>query len=227
MKRLDETLPQLMKETMEASIRKIQEAKNTSEAVQFSKLPDGEREGLPLRVTVRRLPTGGGELGAEMLRGRQLWHWSIKRALTKTAKVLLQHRWTILKPSKGSVWITSDNPVIRLNYNSPSDYNFNGGWGSRNTCIVLPLGPEHLLFTQIGERPPRRGERMSQEHTGVIRKATAEHAWRMVFASDTDHQVASWRPRFVDADEVRRERDQWSNWHTQQSDAEREIAISH
>jgi hypothetical protein len=222
MKRLDETLPQLMKETMESSIQRIQEAKEAGKAVESLKLVAAEREGLPLRVSVRRSPSGGGEIGAEMLRGRQLWLWTIKRALTKTVKVLHQHHWTIMKPAKGYKWITSDDPVMRLNYNNVSDYNFNGGWNRRGTCILLPLGPEHILYTQIGERMPQRGDRMTKENTELIRRFTAEHAWRMIFAAEEDEQVPSLHPRILNPAEVRYERQQWATWHEQQTRAERE-----
>lgn len=69
MKRLDETLPQLMKATMENSIQRIQEAAETGTIIEPLKLPAAEREGLPLRVSVGLSPSGGDEIGAEMLRG--------------------------------------------------------------------------------------------------------------------------------------------------------------
>jgi hypothetical protein len=223
MKSLDETAPQLLEEVMENSIQRIREAKETGKTVERSNLPEVEREGFPLRVTVRRLPSGGGEIGAELLRGRQYWLWAIKRALTRNATVLLQHRWTILKPSKGATWITSDNPVMRMNYSSRDNYNFDGGWNSRGTCIVLPLGPEHLLYTQIGEPMPQRGERMTKENTDLVRRFIAEHAWRMIFAAKEEEQVSSLRPRIVNPAEVQYERQQWANWHEQQTSAEREM----
>jgi hypothetical protein len=223
MKALDETAPQLMKETMERSIQRIQEANKTGKAIEPLKLPAAERKGLPLRVSVKRSPSGGGEISAEMLRGRQYWLWAIKRALTFPAKVLHKHHWTIMKPSKGYKWITSDNPVIQVNYNNLSDYNFGGGWNSPGTCILLPLGPEHLLYTQIGQRMPQRGERMTKDNTELVRRLTAERAWRMIFAAEEDQQVSSLRPRIVNPAEVQYERQQWANWHEQQTEAEKEM----
>ena len=223
MKSLDETAPQLLEEVMENSIQRIQEAAETGKALERVKLPEVEREGFPLRVTVRRSASGGGEIGAELLRGRQYWLWAIKRALTHNANVLLQHRWTILKPSRGDTWITSDNPVIRINYNDQDKYNFDGGWNSRGTCILLPLGPGHLLYTQIGEPMPQRGERMTKENTDLVRRFTAEHAWRMIFSTKEDEQVSSFRPRIVNPAEVQYERQQWATWHEQQTLAEREM----
>jgi hypothetical protein len=223
MKSLDETAPQLLEEVIENSIQRIQEAKETGQVIEHVNLPEVEREGFPLRVTVRRSPSGGGEIGAELLRGRQYWLWAIKRALTRNATALMQHRWTILRPSKGATWITSDNPVIRINYSGPTNYNFDGGWNSPGTCILLSLGPEHLLYTQIGEPMPQRGDRMTKENTDLVRRFTAEHAWRMIFAIEEDEQVSLWRPRTVNAAQVRSERDQWAGWHAQQTAAEKEM----
>jgi hypothetical protein len=147
----------------------------------------------------------------------------MKRALTKTLEALYQHRWTILLPPKGLTWITTDNPVLRLNFNSINDYSFGGGWGSPGIEIYLPLSPHHLMYTQIGKRPPRRAERMSLTQAELIRRFTVEHAHRLVFASKQVAEVSRIRPRVVDADIFRLERDEWQSWHEQQTTAEQEL----
>lgn len=226
MKRLDETLPDMMKTTMETSIRRLEEtSKNGNVSDQLPQLPAVEREGFPVRTTITNSPAGGGEIKAEILIGRQLWVWSMKRALTRMISALHHHRWTILRPAKGMSFVTSDNPVIRLNYKSESDYNFNGGWGSPRTNIILPLGPQHLLFTQIGDRPRKRGDRMSEQQTRLIRRFTAEHASRLIFSHGEDNQMPVLRPRFVSRVEFERERQQWATWHDQQTAAEKEMAL--
>jgi hypothetical protein len=224
--RLDEYLPRLMETTLKESLRKAEEARTSGQAIAIQSLSPAEREGLPLQVIVNRNPEGGGEIGVEMLRGRQLWLWSIKRHLTNNISALLQHHWTILRPAKGLSWFTSDNPVVRLNYKGPTNYDFLGGWGSPGTQIFLPLDPKHLLFTHIGERPRRHGDSMTREETVRIRRFIAEHAWRMVFAPLPDHEMPGLRPRSVDADEFQRERDEWARWHQQQTAAEQEFKIT-
>jgi hypothetical protein len=222
-KRLDEQLPELMKTTMQNALQELEHANKTGERPKLRSLPQEEREGLPLRVTVKRDPEGGGEVGAEILRGRKTWLWTIKRHLTKNISALLQHHWTILAPAKGLTWFTSDNPVVRLNYKSVSDYNFEGGWASPGTEIFLPLDPEHLLFTQVGQRSAQRGERMPREQTELVRRFTAEHAWRMLFALEPDEFVSTFRPRNVDRMQFQREHEQWTGWHDQQTAAEKEM----
>jgi len=225
-KRLDEYLPRLMETTLKESLRKAEHARTTGQAIATQSMSRAEREGLPLRVIVNRKPEGDGEIGVEMLRGRQLWLWVIKRHLTKNISALLQHHWTILRPAKGLSWFTSDNPVVRLNYKGTNNYDFLGGWGNPGTQIFLPLDPKHLLFTHIGERPRRYGDSMTREETLRIRRFIAEHAWRMVFAPKPDDQMPVLRARLADSDEFQRERDEWARWHQQQTAAEREFEIN-
>jgi hypothetical protein len=223
-KRLDEQLPSLMKNTMENAIESLQESSKAVKTAELNSLPPEQREGLPLRVMVERDPSGGGQVGAEILRGRRLWLWIIRRHLKRSVSALLQHRWTILAPAKGFTWFTSDNPVVRLNFSSLNDYNFKGGWGSAGTEIFLPLDPEHLLFTHIGaSRARKRGERMTKVETDLIRRFTAEHAWRMILAPEPDREVEEIRLRMVDCDLFEDEREQWANWHQQQTEAEQEF----
>lgn len=223
-KRLDEHLPSLMQSTMDAAIKRLEESAKATETAKLNSLPRAQREGLPLRVTVKRDASGGGQVGAEILRGRQLWLWTIRRHLTANIPALLQHRWTILAPANGFTWFTSDNPVVRLNFNTLRDYNFKGGWGSTGTEIFLPLDAEHLMFTHIGNRRARqRGERMTRVETELIRRFTAEHAWRLILADEPNDEVPELRPRTVDSDSFEHERSQWANWHQQQSEAEREF----
>ena len=68
-------------------------------------------------------------LKGEIIAGRGLWLFSIRHSLRQTAKVLRQHKWTILRPPEGLSWFISDDPVIRLNYYERGKYDFRGGRG--------------------------------------------------------------------------------------------------
>ena len=72
-------------------------------------------------------------------------------------------------------------------------------------------------------RARQRGERMTRAETELIRRFTAEHAWRLILAPDRENQVEELRSRTVDRDIFDSEREQWSNWHRQQTQAEREF----
>ena len=165
----------------------------------------------------------GTEDEDEVVAGRGLWLFSIKHLLTRTLKVLHEHRWSILAPPDGLSWFTSDDPVMRLNYYANGSYDFKGGWGNPGTKILLPLSPRHLLYAKVGERPPRRGEKVSGPLGDMIRRFTAEHAHRMIFAASPDEEVPSLRPRTENQDMFRSEAEQWRKWHDEQTAAERKL----
>lgn len=212
-------LPELIQSSLRESVAQL-EAMPPAERAGF---PKGVRpsDDLPLRVSVEPYDgKPGGLLRAETVSGRALWLWGIRHLLTHTLQELYRHRWTILAPPKGEIWFTSDDPVLKVNFNSLTDYTFGGGWGSVGTDLLLPLGPRHLLFTQIGRPVPARGSRMDSEKATVVRKLIAEHAHRYVFAGAPDTFVATVRPRAVDAAVLKREANEWQRWHAEQTAAE-------
>jgi hypothetical protein len=164
-----------------------------------------------------------GQIGLRTIVGRGLWLFQIKRLLTHTVDALLAHRWTIIRSPAGINWLTSDDPVIRLNFESPTNYDMRGGWGSSGTEILLPLGPKHLLYTQIGRPLPKRGSTLALEHARMVQRFTVEHAHRYIFATEPDSLVEGARPRTVDAVAYRLEREQWERWHDEQTAAERDL----
>jgi hypothetical protein len=216
------TMPDLFNNTLQESVRKLESMNSRGEKLPPAKSPLVEY--FPLRIKTETNPGHEfGTLRAESVVGRGLWLFGIKHLLSKTAEFLHQHRWTILSPPKGMKWFTSDDPVIRLNYHDPKKYDFGGGWGSKGTEIFMPLSPSHLLYTQIGTRPPRRGTQFSLDQAELIRRFIAEHAHRIIFAAEPDTHVPRLRPRMVSADLVRDEKMQWSKWHEEQTAAERNL----
>lgn len=222
LQRWEETLPNLMESVLQKAVQKLKIAKETNQKIQATQSPMAEY--FPLRVTTH-IEEGQeeGHLRAETIAGRGTWLFSIRHLLINTAKVLHQHRWTILSPPEGMTWFTSDDPVIRLNFNSIDNYDFRGGWGSPGTEIFMPLGPRHLLYTQVGQRPPSRGSKFAPEQAALIRRFIAEHAHRTIFASEQDMDVLELRPRSVNPEQVKDERMQWEKWHAEQTAAERAL----
>ncbi len=220
------SIPPLLDKVARESIAKLEEAKRCGVPVQTTR--PAHSEYLPVRIRTEIRPGEEmGRLSVETVAGRGFWLFSLKHLLTRTLNVLLEHRWTIVKPYSDMCWLTSDDPVIKLNYNSPNDYNLKGGWGWKGTEIMLPLGPRHLLYTQVGRRPPARGWAFPYEHTHIVRTIIVEHAHRMIFAAQPCPDVSRMRPRIVDATAVRREREQWETWHDEQTRAERELKADH
>jgi hypothetical protein len=218
-----ETMSGVLQECVENVVQKLEDARRSGESLTQAKFPNSEN--LPIRVTTEIKPGEKfGTVKAETLVGRSAWLFSIKHSLSQTANILQNHKWTILRSPDDMNWFTSDNPVVRLDYHSAQKYDFDGGWGSPGTEILLPLDPRQLLYTHIGEqRSPNRGSVVSQAHAKTIRRFIAENAHRYIFSYAEDVEIPRLRPRTISADRVRYEKEQWQTWHEQQSSAEREL----
>lgn len=222
MERWSEMLPAVIQDTLTESVATL-DAMTDEERASLRKRPRS-KNALPFRVRVEsKEGEDGGWLKGETIAGRGLWIWSIRHLLTNTLQALYQHRWTILAPPDEMTWFTSDDPVLKVNFNSLCDYTFGGGWGSAGTDLLLPLGPRHLLFTQVGKPVPPRGAQMDAAKAMVVRRLIAEHAHRYIFATAPDPFVAQARPRTVDCDVLSQETDEWRTWHAEQTAAEREL----
>lgn len=222
LERWSETLPRLITETLQDSVRRLELSEEKNEAIAPTTNLDSDY--FPFRVTIQENPEGdGGIVKGETIAGRGMWLFSIRHVLTRTIRTLYQHRWTILVSPDELTWFTSDDPVVRLNLYAPGKYDFKGGWGNPGTDIFLPLGPRHLLFTNVGKRPPPRGAVLSRPKAEMIRRFIAEHAHRTIYSDAPDPDVPTLRPRTIDADAVKQEAEQWKRWHLEQTTAEREL----
>lgn len=186
--------------------------------------PDKNPGILPLKVSTEfEEGKDSGKLKVETYIGRSTWIQSIKHVLEHTINVLHQHNWTIVKPAKGYYWPTSDNPVIKLNYLTNNKYDLLGGWGRPKGNIIFPIGPEHALFVQIGDKPFfLKGTRLSVKQTMFIRQLIAENSHRMIFSHVEDKEITTYRQRVVNIDLIKSEKEQWKKWHLDNADLERE-----
>jgi hypothetical protein len=175
----------------------------------------------PLKVTIE---DSNDEMGVrvEGYIGRATWLHEIKHLLENTARILHNHKWSIIKPAKGYSWFTSDNPVIKLNFTDVNNYDFGGGWGREKGNIIFPIGPQHAMFVQIGDKPILKG-RLNEPLTKQLRKLIAEHAHRMIFSNYFDADVNLLRPRIVDDQAVNKEKQQLAAWH----DKNKNLEIEH
>jgi hypothetical protein len=222
MKRWESGLQPLIDEVLEDSVMALTESKKSGALLQTEPHPYSDY--FPIKVTKNLLPEAEfGTLHVETIAGRGLWLFSLKHLLTQTIQALHRHKWTILVCPQGVQWLTSDDPVIKLNFVSDENYNFRGGWGSRGTEILMPLGPQHLLYTRIGSRPPQKGTVLSIELAQSFQKFTVEHAHRFVYSTQPDEQLPKIRPRHVSAEAYDSEAKQWMSWHIDQTKAEQEL----
>ena len=163
-----------------------------------------------------------------MVVGRSMWLFNMRHLLSDrgAAKLLHEQRWSIVEPSAGLTWFTSDDPVIRLSHKGEGKYDFSGGITSKGTEILLPLSPRHLLYARVGYRPPPRGQILARADTEKIRGIIAQHAFRTIFAGSPEEDVVRLRPRIVSEVQFRVEHEKWRKWHLEQVEAESGLTSS-
>ena len=222
MERWEKTLPNRMQETLEKSVRKLEEIKSRGETIQQSSTSDNPLFKNTLKIQIHPSSEPDKEQGyikAEVVTGRAFWLECQNLFLTKTVKVLQAHKWSIVRPAKGSQWFTSDHPVVKLNYYKDDNYNLKGGWGNKGANIFMPISPRHLLFTQIGDEFPDRFT-LTTEQTRKFQSFIAERSFRSIFAREPLKIINKLRPRNIDPEAFNHELELWKKWHEQQSQAE-------
>ncbi|MDT8907009.1 DUF4238 domain-containing protein [Pseudomonas prosekii] len=218
--RQNKTLKPLMDETLARAIDNLERSARENKPLQVNEII-GAGE-FPLKISIEKPHVGKWQVHAETTVGRGLWLWNIKHLLTNTLKRIPQQRWTVLHAPTGISWPTSDNPLIRLNFQDFNNYNFNGGWGVNNTDILLPLSPKHLLHTSIGKRSWTRGTVLEEGMARFLRKIIIQHADRYIFSLDPS-DVHLIQPRLVCSETYKDEEEAWQNWHNNQCQAEADL----
>lgn len=219
--RWKEELPQLLDDVLRESVEKWERADNDErQALEETSEVEPGMEEFPFKFSITPTPEiGGGIVKAETVPGRQMWVSGMRMLLSRTVNALLEHRWSIMRAPDGVSWLTSDDPVIKLNYTSESEYSFGGGWGSRGSDIIFPLSPTHVLFTQIGHRHASRFT-PDTNLTGKIQRITAEHAHRWIYSFE---QQDPRRQRVVDREQFLAEGHARQRWHDDQMNAELDL----
>ncbi|CAI3789458.1 hypothetical protein AHFPHNDE_03154 [Pseudomonas sp. MM227] len=219
-RRQNDSLLASMEQSMQRSVSHLGEAAELSKPLSAGK---EDIENLSIfKVSIKTAPGGDRYVKAETVVGRRLWIWQMKHLLTKTLGRIPTHKWTILHAPQDMAWPTSDNPLIRLNFQDTENYDFRGGWGVQNGDILLPLSPKHLLYTSIGNQVWPRGTTLSATTASLIRKIIIEHADRYVFAQESG-DIHLIRPRVVCPKTFNVELAAWKNWHEEQCLAERQL----
>lgn len=155
-----------------------------------------EAKFLPIKVTIDK---DINKVRVDSLVGKGMYLFALKFLLTKTVRVLAQHRWHVIHAADGISFPTSDDPVICLNYNSEHEYDFKGGWGRKNGNIIMPISPNLLLITQIGSNIPFKHLNYSDHWSNFFRKIIIEHAHRYVYAIEPQRGMLSINSRRVNA----------------------------
>jgi hypothetical protein len=217
MGRLRRLVPRMIDGILQETAQKLKHNRGLDIGPGTQREPDVDL--IPMRMDARRTESGQGELSARVVIGRGMWLFKIRHVLSGLADMFVEHDWTILTPPTRLQWLTSDDPVVLLNYYGSGSYDFLGGWGNPGTDIFLPLSPRHLLFTEVG-RSTSLASVVPTPTARQFRRFFVEHAHRLVIASSRDDEVPNMRPRTVDAVKYTQERDEWQEWHCQQTSAE-------
>ncbi|MCK9487339.1 MAG: DUF4238 domain-containing protein [Dehalococcoidia bacterium] len=217
MKRWDREMQSFLEESTAAALREWTASNGAP-----TRTPDPSNHfSDTFKITVQRPSHPGGQtfIRTEITLGRKFWLDSIRHLLGGVAETLCEHQWSIAVAADGVEWPLTDHPALKLNYRSPADYDFGGGWGTRNTDLFMPLSPRHLLFTEVGRDAGRRVV-LSRSESSAFRSFLVERAHRWVFATEPMDWIATVRPRLVDAEAFRQESEQWQRWHAEQSRAD-------
>lgn len=221
--RASENLPGMLKEVLERAVVDLRAAKENNLPLP---VPD-KTSSIPLPIAVRTEIEPNAETGTlrlETVAGRGYWLYAIEVLLTRTVKHLENHWWTVVRPPQGMKWLTSDNPVVKLNYYKDGNFDLGGGWGNSGSEILLPLSPQYLLYTQIGNKPRfARGARLSEPTALQIQRFIIENAHRYIFSDQIDPAVSNIRRRTVSQEMVRAENRGWAEFHAAQTTAERAL----
>jgi hypothetical protein len=220
MERTSEQLPEVINSVFEGLKRDLREA-----ARQGRKLEprNSTLERPPMHVSVAPVE-GKKELAVtvEAVADREMWLHSMRHLLSRTADVLCRHDWAFMRPAHGSAWITSDHPVLKLNFASASKYDFGGGWDRKGGEIIVALSPEILMYTRMGFPAPANNQ-FSGELTRLLQRFLAERAHRWIVANRQSLRAVVDRRRTIDLEAFTDEENVWKRWHAEQSEAHRAL----
>ncbi len=97
----------------------------------------------------------------------------------KIAPILLDKHWCLLESDSSRVFVTSDNPVVRVR---PANYPPQLGLGFLPADILLPLSPKRCLALS-NDRPPMELLRAKRERIISANEYIIWNAHRQVFAN--------------------------------------------
>jgi hypothetical protein len=220
--------PKVMSEVLENVLNELEEKLDKGGVDQLKMHAETPTaQSFPLKVTTHfEEGADTGLLKAETYVGRSSWIHSIKHSLENTRKVLHNHKWSIVMPAEGYYWPTSDNPVVKLNYYSPGNYDLRGGWGRAKGNIFFPIGPEHAMFVQIGDRPLQKNTRLSETQTREFIKFVVENSHRKIFSHFENMNIPLLKKRVVDSSKLSIENEEMSAWHQKNVQMEHEYVAS-
>ena len=174
---------------------------------------------MPVKTTIITDDCNDTMLKIETYAGKSYWLVAMKHLLQSTYKVLNNVSWCVYDAPKNYNWVTSDDPVIFLNYYGKNSYDFEGGWGNENTNIIFPLTPKKILFGQIGMEL-KNHDIATYEFADEIQKYIVENAYGKVYSIEKNVQIPKIRKRIVDQELFYKFQQSLKNFHSEYLDNE-------
>lgn len=169
-----------------------------------NKISSIDEKTLPIKTSLVKENDESVFLKVDAIIGKSAWIYSMEYLFSNTYEVLNNVSWCVYEAPEHFNWVTSDDPVILLNCYDENTYDFNGGWASKNTCIIFPLSPKKLLFAQIGVEQDTFYKKASMDFARLIQKFIIEHAFLKVYSLKESSMVSSVRNRTVNRKEFLR-----------------------
>jgi hypothetical protein len=219
---------QNIQESLEAAIQKLPERIARQQAGSHSEddATDGSQDFMRdvFKISIGRSQATNGmvPVRADIRSARSVWMRRVQHLLVNRAEVVCGHRWCTMIPVAGEEWPLTDHPVLRLNFNSPQEYDFGGGWGHPGSEFIMPVSPRLAVYTQVGKR--HHGPiRLDAAKTRQLQQLFVERAYRWLLAREPIPWFEAFRPRTVDAERYASEQTTWQHWHAQQAQDEAEF----
>lgn len=153
-------------------------------------------------------------LKVEKLAGKNNWLSALNLIMNKTYRKISNNSWQILVAEGGDEFLTSDNPVILMNYYSDNNYEIlNSGFGVRGASIYFPLTPKRALYCHVGSKIPEYAI-CTKESINFFNKIIVETATYKVYAKTKIDGIALYRKRIVNREifsEITKQRKDFHN----------------
>ncbi len=185
-----------MEEIIPNVIKNLEQGILAGELSSTEPIVNANKIALPLDVELGAKREGNIDLKVSFVSGRNCWLNQLIRLMDRLYISLEKHSWSLVKAPLNKEWITSDNPVITLNYYNKDHYDFNGGYDSPNAHIIVPISPKYLLFTQIGVKSEPVWQADMEFYEKII-KFICENATISIFSRNENKLVEKYSKRKV------------------------------
>jgi hypothetical protein len=211
-----------MQEALESLIRKYE--------APGAIVPDEDKPQPPnflsdtLKVAIEPPPDGGNKAAvrAEVKSARSVWMATQRHHLTNNLHHVVNHRFRAAAAFDDAEWPLCDHPVLTLNYYRRGEFDFDAGWGKKNSEFILPISPKIALYTKIGDKATGSFT-FTREQTAELQHIMAKRAFRWILATRELPWVVTARPREVNPTRFEQERQFWREWNRTQNQAEAEF----